>query len=277
MRLLPLFLLLAACDGGKAGDDTADGYHPAGYDVSSVHGLDAKLQTEACTDCHGADLTGGDEDVELSCDSCHAADWRTDCTFCHGGTDDTSGAPPEDIRDNTDPSAMSFPAHAAHLQDTSLHVAFDCTTCHVVPTDAMSSGHLFVDDATAGAADVDLSASLSSAGEWNGTGCSNMYCHGSGQGDDGDVAATATIVCGDCHAGPDDGGNGMSGKHRDHMGEGLLCEECHSDTVTGDDVSDITLHVNGEVNVALPDFMEYSGGTCTGECHREDHRDRRWE
>ena len=38
----------------------------------------------------------------MSCDDCHDEGWRTDCVFCHGGVDDTTGAPPEDIRDEAD-------------------------------------------------------------------------------------------------------------------------------------------------------------------------------
>ena len=69
------------CDDPTTG--TGDGYHPVGWVAEDVHGLAAKLQEDTCVACHGSDLEGGV--VGVSCDTCHPAGWRTECTFCHGG------------------------------------------------------------------------------------------------------------------------------------------------------------------------------------------------
>lgn len=162
-------LLLLACPASPKVDDTSgttptgNRHHPAGYGLQEAHGPDAKYQTETCTECHGADLTGGTS--AISCDSCHAEGWRTDCTFCHGGTDNTTGAPPTDIDNAT--SDLSFAEHTVHVEET-IHAPFACMQCHVEPTDVLSVGHLFVGDTTSGVAEMDFSAGLSSAGSYGG-------------------------------------------------------------------------------------------------------------
>ncbi|MCB9745777.1 MAG: hypothetical protein H6740_24595 [Alphaproteobacteria bacterium] len=289
LRLLGLAALLAsavACDdtfnynksphgGGGGGDDSGGRYHPAGWAEPGAHGLAAKLHDETCTDCHGAALEGAG--VALSCDSCHAEGWRTDCTFCHGGVDDETGAPPEDIDDST--SSVSFPPHHRHVTENT-HAAFDCETCHVKPTDVLSPGHLF--DDTPAVAEVDLSAGLSDQGQWSGQGCSDLYCHGGGRRDDGQVALSdAPLSCESCHPGPSSGRSAwatMSGEHEDHLREGLSCDDCHQDT-TADARSIRTpaLHVNGVADFA-PDtsYIQRSGDTCTGTCHGESHDREDW-
>lgn len=273
-----IFLLLACRPDPAPADDTAPaGYHPPGYDVYNVHGLEAKLQVQACTECHGADLAGGTSTV--SCDTCHPTGWRTDCTFCHGGLDgDESGAPPVGIDGSLDSAGAAFPAHAAHTRNTFLHAAFGCVECHTPPTNALSEGHVFIADTTPGIAEVDFTAGRAASATWTGSGCSNVYCHGNGQVP-GDIEATATVECGACHAAPTDtaGWTTMSGEHAPHLGRGVTCTECHADTVdAAGTIIDTDRHVNATVDLHLSGDMVYNGTTCTGTCHDEYHFDRAW-
>jgi len=275
--LLPL-ALLAACD--TKGDDTSpgdadadsdadtDGYHPEGWSDPTVHGMAAKCQEQDCTSCHGVDLGGGP--VGVSCNLCHPAGWQTDCTFCHGGTADTSGAPPVDI-DNA-ATGLSFPEHTVHVQE-GIHAAWDCTQCHVKPADVLASGHFLVGDWTACAADVIFTAGLSSAGVYAGSGsCANLYCHGNGNGRRGSATTGTKATCATCHP-----QSGLGGQHGEHLDEGVTCGQCHADTVTkGSTISDPAQHVDGEIDNAFPSGMAWNGSTCTGSCHGENHPGWSW-
>jgi hypothetical protein len=287
MRVLSLGLLLGlGCSGDKPETtDTTDtdttvttgttAYHPEGFDDPTVHGSEAKRHDQTCTDCHGADLAGSGDAV--SCDTCHEEGWRTDCTFCHGGTDNETGAPPQDLDGGTD-DAM-FGAHSKHVEDT-IHVAFGCEQCHVVPEDVLSVGHMF--DESPVTAEVDLSAGLSMAATWDGASCGEAYCHGNGQGDNGEIAVgDGPLGCDGCHAsraGPSEVWRGMSGEHSDHLRHDVGCEDCHRDTVDeNDQIVGLAEHVNGTATFATDEQVTFDGKTCTGECHGERHRARSWE
>jgi predicted CxxxxCH...CXXCH cytochrome family protein len=278
--------------GDKGGDtDTGTGdtqppppadYHPDGFKDPAVHGIEAKFQQDACTACHGEDLSGGT--AKISCDTCHESGWRTDCTFCHGGVENSTGAPPQSIDDSEED--LSFGAHTAHVTDGLTHVAFGCEQCHAVPTDVLTEGHFMVGDATAGEAELDFSAGLSDAATYLGAAsCANLYCHGNGQGDNGEWSvAEGDPSCDSCHPSMSSAREvvaTMSGEHGEHINHGIGCHDCHGDTVerTDDAIKDITLHVNGVVDIALEEGIEFDAKTrtCAGECHRETHLDRRWD
>lgn len=264
-----------AAEGCDHPDTSSETYHPPGFDAAAVHGLEAKLQTQACEDCHGADLTGGTTGV--SCDSCHIEGWRTDCVYCHGGDETPDGAPPEDIDDRS--TDLSYPEHTVHVE-RNIHPAWDCTTCHDKPTDALTPGHLFIDDATPGVAEVDFSAGLSAAGSYGGAGaCSNLYCHGNGRsGATGSMTSGGSLDCGGCHADRDNP-RGLSGEHDEHVQEGVQCESCHGSVVEGwTTIADPDLHVNGEREVYITEGPTWNSGTrsCSGSCHGEYHANASW-
>lgn len=246
--------------------DGAEPYHPPGWEDPLQHGLATNLQTETdCRTCHGPDLAGGVSGV--ACTSCHGAGWETTCTFCHGGVETPNGAPPEDIDNETDPTAISFPPHSEHVAGTR-HLTYDCVQCHDKPTDALSSGHLF-EDSTPGAAEIRFDGGIAVGGTKDAQTCT-VYCHGNGRGDPGAIEIGATgLGCEDCHA-----FGGLGGRHEKHLDEGLDCEECHPD-VTGLQITDPGLHVDGTVQIELPPSMNYTS-TCNGSCHGEDHDDRTW-
>lgn len=272
-----LLATLVACS--PTGKDTATAaHHPDGFAAPTVHGVAAKSQAEPCVDCHGADLAG--EGAAVSCDTCHPVGWRTDCTFCHGGTNEPSGAPPRDL-DGAD-TDISFAAHTAHVT-TNLHGAYDCVQCHTRPADALSEGHVFHGDATPSVAEVAFGGGISPAAVYAGSGtCSNLYCHGSGQGSDGTAAVGQTFAaCDDCHASAESDGAawaGMSGDHERHLDEGLACAECHSATLDASGaLADAPRHVDGIADVALPEGMDWlPTRQCEGSCHGEGHGGRTW-
>lgn len=256
----------------------AEAYHPEGFDDPAVHGLEAKLQVQSCVDCHGADLSGG---AALSCDSCHPAGWRTDCTYCHGGGDNSSGAPPISI--GGEPEDSSFGVHSRHVQENT-HAAYGCEQCHLSPTDVLSEGHLF--DSSPGQAEIDFQAGLSRSGSWSASAlaCSNLYCHGDGQGDNGTVeVAQAPLSCSSCH--PDlsstpERWEQMDGRHLAHLARGASCEDCHGQTTAdGRSILGPALHVNGSKDLAFvsSDMSWAKNRTCTGTCHETMHSNRPWD
>ncbi|MFH1809152.1 MAG: hypothetical protein ABIJ09_10435 [Pseudomonadota bacterium] len=279
------------------GDVDLTPYHPVGYDSEAVHGLAANLQTEDCRVCHGSDLRGGGATGKIpSCDSCHDvvdAAWRTNCTFCHGGSTNQSGAPPEDLRNRTTATLRTVGAHTEHGTETN-HMAYSCSECHRTPVDVLSVNHMF--DSTAGQAELVFNslgagntlsdAASASLGATN-TSCSNLYCHGYEGLDNGSMTSfTASIsTCTACHpfmtSSGDDWQNRMSGEHKKHLdaGLGIQCWECHGGVVTHNNTNAIAspaLHVNGTPNIQLVSgsFSITSGGNrrCSNvDCHGEDH------
>lgn len=268
--------LLLACTVGK--EPAPERHHPEGFGLPDSHGPAAKAQEDTCVACHGEDLAGGT--AEVSCDTCHVAGWRTDCTFCHGGTAEPSGAPPRDISGAT--TAISFEPHTTHVT-TNIHAAYDCVQCHIRPADALSPGHVFLGDTSPGVSEVDFTGGHSSAASYAGAaGCSNLYCHGNGQTAEGTATTGQDFSsCDSCHASDSSdqvAWAGMSGDHLRHLDEGLPCWECHQGTLGEDGgIKDPALHVNGVVDVALPASMErLDNGQCQGSCHSEGHGGRTW-
>lgn len=268
----------AGADGTCATEPTGTGrFHPLDWALPENHGQGAKFQQHECVTCHGATLEG---DLGPSCDSCHEVGWRTDCTFCHGDPAEGSGAPPVHLSGTDEGAQASFIPHLAHTQDTALHDAFGCETCHVEPTSVLSVGHLFVGDDTPGRAEVDLSAGVSFEGRWDGNGtCSDLWCHGNGRSHGGTQEHTDVVsTCGDCHPGPGNPGrwDSMSGRHDDHLEFGLGCVECHPTAGPGASIDQPALHVNGQVELQLPGITREPDGDCTGSCHGQFHTSDGW-
>ncbi|MDB4952701.1 MAG: cytochrome family protein [Myxococcales bacterium] len=264
----------------------SDRHHPDNFNAGAVHGPALKQQTEDCRGCHGADLAGGDSNV--SCDGCHAGPsptaWRQNCTFCHGGVENNTGAPPRNL-DGTD-LIGPFPAHTAHITGSAIANAYDCVQCHTKANDVLSPGHVF--DATPGEAENDYGAGLSPQAHFtraDGT-CTNVYCHGTGRADDGNISARATTLpCTGCHPTQESGAAGwgnMSGPHSLHMASltTISCADCHSTTTTdGTTIASKDLHINGQRDVAItaPSFdYKQATQTCTGTCHGYAHTNVIW-
>ena len=205
----------------------------------------------ACKPCHGATLEGGVK----SCDTCHPG-WKTNCTFCHGGMDNQTGAPPWTVAGSATAAAVG--AHTLHLSDSDWKNAYSCDMCHVVPADALSPGHIDGD----GVAEVDLNDC--NGGTWShasGT-CSSVYCHGNGKSTNQGGSATWTggaLGCNSCHP-----NNGLGGEHGEHN---FACGTCHNQTATGsNNISNPDNHVNCVVDVSGP--FTFNGSSCSSiSCH----------
>jgi predicted CxxxxCH...CXXCH cytochrome family protein len=249
-------------------------YHPDDWTQPDRHGLAANLQTDGdCRGCHGDQLDGGNAGV--SCDTCHDPGWRDNCTFCHGGTDNQTGAPPQDIDNNT--VGISFPAHSEHVYGDD-HVQYGCSECHEPRGDVLDPGHIF-QDLTAGYGEVSYGNGLSLYATYLFGSCSNVYCHGTGQGDDGSVTVGDTMYCYSCHADITVAAQWqyMSGEHETHLQEGVTCSECHGQTTdAAQNIVGPTYHVNGIVEM-VPVGVQYDGTTCQGACHGHNHGNDTWE
>lgn len=247
-------------------------YHPPDWALRENHGVAANLQTDGdCRSCHGPDLLG-DGDA-ASCDACHTPGWRTDCTLCHGGGLNTSGAPPKDVDGETAPNLISFPSHPAHIE-----AGYGCVQCHYTPTDYLTNGHVF-GDVTPGYGEVDYTGGYSPIATYANGQCSNTYCHGNGRDDNGTVAGgQAPLGCTSCH--PNAGSapaewQQMSGRHLLHLQVGSACYECHGNTVdAANNVIGPQYHVNRQKDLYNPAMT--LGATCTGTCHGYNHAGAGW-
>lgn len=270
--------------GGGTGTGGAPGVHPPDYPLPEVHGSDLRLGELDCRFCHGNDLSG--VPPTPSCDTCHTPAeplaWRSDCTFCHGGVENDSGAPPKNLDGSLSSAGSAFPAHDAHVR-TSLTTQLDCVECHVKAVDVLSVGHVF--DDTPGVAEVDLAGGRSPRGTYDrATGCASLYCHGDGQSDNGSLASTdPPMSCESCHAGASSPAvdlDAMSGLHGLHVSNGAGCQDCHqATTADGQMIATPSLHINGQRDHAFsaPGFSyDQSAQTCTGTCHLYSHDARPW-
>lgn len=260
-------------DGADEVCDRGVGPHPPGWAAPDSHGMGAKFQELNCTSCHGEDLEG---DLGPACSSCHEAGWKENCTYCHGDPQAADGAPPEDIDDNTDLANSPFSAHRAHLAPGD-HATIPCETCHEVPENALTTGHLFVGDTTPGVAEVRF-LGVSQGGSWNAGSCT-VKCHGNGRAVGTVEHQAGPRNCSSCHAslsGAPNTWDELSGHHEDHLDEGVLCGECHSTVAGASTMVEPEQHVDGQVQLELPVGINRTNGRCTGSCHNENHNNRSW-
>jgi predicted CxxxxCH...CXXCH cytochrome family protein len=189
--------LSAPCDGGNC---TAQIHAPGILDPSSPN-FHVNLLREnnwgfaLCASCHGADFSGGSAGV--SCLSCHPAG-PTACVTCHG-----SG-----------PTSNAHPAHATNATSR-----VTCNDCHIVPTAWNDDGHILHDGVaittpakvTFGTRANYTLAPTDRAGPatFDGTSCSEVYCHGAVLHDGGGTYTTpqwtdttAPGGCTLCHGNP---------------------------------------------------------------------------
>lgn len=244
--------------------------HPAGWlekTSSDFHGRFLQSigwNLRNCQQCHGIDYKGGI--AESSCLTCHPAT-PEDCTVCHGGVDNLTGAPPHDLFGNGDVESPGVGVHTPHLEGEELSSGFSCSTCHIVPDSLYAPNHI----------DSDLPAEVVFSGQalltnaspqWdhNTLSCSGTYCHGSwsldksqsqnsfiysGDSMQGNSASPIWIdhdsaECGTCHDLPPVGHNPF---------ELSACAGCHGFVIdAAGEIIDKTKHANGLINVFGREF-----------------------
>lgn len=248
-------------------------YHPEGWVFPNQHGLATLEGQSDCRICHGEQLQGNN--AAVSCDLCHSAmdpGWRSNCLFCHGGGDNSSGAPPVDLHDQSATSLITVGAHSVHLRADG-HPAYTCEQCHLTPTDLLSAGHVF--DDSPGQAELIFAQGLSQGGSYQAGVCSSNYCHGNGRtgGSSPSFNDATPLDCQACHVGP--GASfygGMSGDHSSHLRRGARCNDCHGEVIDVDNqlLNSGQRHVDGVKDVHLVSG-QYSSetGDCTNTCHSE--------
>ena len=190
------------------------------------HGFDLA----ACRSCHGEHYEGGISGK--SCKICHREGPET-CNTCHGSLENP--APPKNIERRTETTHRGVGAHQTHVVGGEVGVSLDCSACHIKPASFDAPMHID------GARPAEITwGELARAGgaepTWDGTTCSNVYCHG-------EFAPAWTKVgegqaaCGTCHGLPPGGTHTVS----------KACHLCHGRVVDQDlIIIDRDLHINGE-------------------------------
>ncbi len=239
-----------------------------------------------CQVCHGSDLGGGR--ANIACSKCHAPGVDSLCSRCHGGLDNTTGAPPLSLRGYASTDSVPVGAHTIHLTATSIAHSFECSSCHVVPAYSWDSAHLDFNitngkgttDSIAEVRFHDLALAEGATYNHSSATCQLVYCHGKFIGGD---SANAPVwngrnqaACGSCH---NVGSNPvkLDTLHQYHVSLfDLTCADCHANVVdTSLDIVNIDLHVNGAVDQQVSDTTKCEGchaqGTagCT-RCHGGD-------
>jgi hypothetical protein len=191
----------------------------------------------ACGTCHGAPPATADHAYD-TCATCHpngarhvdgSLDVGTACNGCHGT--DADGAPPRDLAGNLFTSARGVGAHQAHLTvPFGLSRPIACATCHAVPADVSTPGHI----------DTPWPAEVATPVGWNGASCSNA-CHGTSTPI---WTAQEQVFCGSCHGIPPE-----DDTHDPELTQ-LDCVDCHPASVDAFGRVDPSAHLDGDVDVA---------------------------
>jgi hypothetical protein len=160
----------------------------------------------------------------------------------------------------SDKMSLSFLAHTIHVTKER-HRAYDCDTCHKKYESALDPGHMY--DDTPEKAEVMFDGGLSKDGMYLGEGsCANLYCHGDGKTKKGSKHTDGAQTCKSCHSDAP-----TTGQHSTHS-FGFDCAECHGLTVdTALNIKGPDYHVNGKVDLSMPENNMQWNGTCTGTCH----------
>jgi predicted CxxxxCH...CXXCH cytochrome family protein len=190
------------------------------------------------------------------------------CTSCHGGNDNDTGAPPNDIHGNTSKTATGVGAHTAHVDNPKWAQALDCNECHIRPSEISDATHIdgdFQAEITWG----EFSKTGELSPEWNGSGCANVYCHGTSLSAGSDInpswTSTSEISCDACHGLPP-----TTGAHEEHLQNDLIdCDVCHDGYLKNSSVEKET-HLDGKNDVKMSSSVggSYSNGICSNViCH----------
>ncbi len=276
LLLLAGMLLMAGC-GSEQRDspfDADDQQHPA--DWRWTHQAAAKQDPAVCTECHGADYSGGISKV--ACSSCHANGSPfvlTGCTSCHGNPPSGTAAPNRTGAHNT--NTGHFAAQVT-LPD-------GCNTCHQGAGSGTSNHYNGIADVKF----LNVYNAKSGVAVYNADGtCSKVSCHG-GQTTPNWLTGSLVVFsqCTSCHSSGTSAGNPeynsfWSGQHGLHaVIPGLGCTGCHDPAQLAPShfTSLNTSTMEGPASATIRnDFVHYdsSAHTCTAVCHSDPAEVRPW-
>jgi hypothetical protein len=263
----------------------ASGHEPSWMDTASedFHAFSANRGLGSCATCHGIDLGGGV--AQTACADCHGATWRTNCTMCHGGDDNITGAPPRTTWGQGD-DPIRVGAHTHHVGGGAIGGPYDCDVCHVTPPDALAADHIGGPYAGVVFSGLALQGGAAPVYTWSRAGtpeatCASTYCHGNYSGtytywvyDEekfaayAGKAATASWIggpmgCDSCHDNPP---RTTGVWHSGYHSGGNDCQLCHPDAAgvngVGTSITVRASHVNGIVDIA-PKWRS----SCLRACH----------
>ncbi|MCX5741836.1 MAG: CxxxxCH/CxxCH domain-containing protein, partial [Proteobacteria bacterium] len=240
----------------------------------SCHGMPPPAPHPAngnCGTCHPTMIAG--DNLTIAYPAKHidgAVDVINDqpCDTCHGSSG--NAAPPKDTTGGTTTNLRSVGAHRSHVDASTWHAQVTCDQCHKVPTAVGSIGH--VD--TALPAEITFGNLAGNTATWNGSTCSNAYCHGatlkSGTGPAGGTATKPvwTTVdgsqsqCASCHGTP---------PPPPHPSD-ADCGKCH-DTMTaggGLVITSPARHIDGNLDVNTNQACNTCHGGATGNAPPQD-------
>lgn len=184
------------------------------------------------------------------------------CDTCHGSGG--IAAPPKDTTNGTTTNLRTVGAHRSHLGASGWHAEITCDQCHRVPTSVTSIGH------TDSALPAELTfGPLAGSPVWNGSTCSNAYCHGATLNAGGTTTRPVwTVVdgsqsqCASCHGTP------PPPPHPTNPD----CGTCH-DTMTpggGLVITDPSRHIDGNLDVTNDQACNSCHGSAAGNAPPKD-------
>ncbi|HEV7557562.1 MAG TPA: CxxxxCH/CxxCH domain-containing protein, partial [Kofleriaceae bacterium] len=229
----------------------------------SCHGMPPPTphpQDPDCGKCHPT-MTAGDN-TSITYPSKHI-DGNVDviddqpCNFCHGDAtanpiagDSPINAPPLDTTGGSSTDLRGIGAHQSHLKPSAWRAPVTCDQCHAVPTSVLSIGH--VDHPLP--ATIKFGSVAGSKATWNGSTCTNVYCHGAtlvdgstGAGGTSTVPTWTVVTgaqsqCGSCHGLPPPAPHPQDAD----------CGKCHNTMTPGGGlvITDPARHIDGNLDVS---------------------------
>jgi predicted CxxxxCH...CXXCH cytochrome family protein len=217
-----------------SGGHDAEWMDPSG---AGFHAPAANQGLSPCQLCHGQGLDGVGGVTTVACADCHAGSFAPvlDCTGCHGGVDNATGAPPRPqwaFRGDATEAALRNGAHTAHLSGSDIAPAFDCDVCHEKPASMFSAGHI----GSGTTADVFFGGlavnGMTAPPVWDrAVPTCAVYCHGTTLPGGSLTAPDWTAVgqgqadCGTCHGIP------PTDPHPAVSADLAGCHDCHPKTI----------------------------------------------
>lgn len=252
-------------------------YHPDTWVIGSEHGYAFYEKNAHCQSCHGMDYGGGN--TGFSCDACHTGgtnSWRTDCTFCHGGMDNDTGAPPYGVFYEENVENFAVGSHTAHVMEGKITKGFDCSVCHKKPDSFDTPGH--IDGEEGGEVKFNEMAGKNGTYDRTDGSCSSLYCHGNGIEGSSQISWTSNqkMACDSCHGYYGATQQSLSGHHDIHLLDRFIkCRHCHRSVIDENDtIIDKEHHINGKPEVNLHNSLKstsasynYETKTCVVQCH----------